>query len=194
MGCRRAPILSLSFMILHFLVLLALWLPSVVTLAVASGGYRVSLKKPLGIEFEEVAPGKPEGVLVAGLVSGGNAERDGRILVGDRLIRVSAVSFGGQSALLTLGAGQQYTSFKRELIPATSLDFDTILAAIGSNEGRYGYSDVVLELRHTDASVPRAKPAYGTAQGEQTGVEWDAASGTTNNGKSVPLRPPPDSF
>ena len=157
-----------------------------------AGSYRVSLPKPLGIQFEEVAPGKPEGVVVAGLVEGGNAEANGRILVGDRLLRVSAVSFGGQSALVTLGSGQQYTSFKRELIPATSLDFDTIIAAIGSNEGRYGYSDVVLELRHTDESVPRATPT-GVAS-PQEGVQWDAVSGTTNGGKSVPLRPPPDSF
>ena len=71
-----------------------------------------------------------------------------------------------------------------------------IIAAIGSNEGRYGYNDVVLELRHTDASVPRARPAGGASSSvnEKTGVEWDAAGGTTNNGKSVPLRPPPDSF
>jgi hypothetical protein len=158
----------------------------------AVGSYRVSLPKPLGIQFEEVSPGKPEGVVVAGLVEGGNAEANGRILVGDRLLRVSAVSFGGQSALVTIGSGQQYTSFKRELIPATSLDFDTIIAAIGSNEGRYGYSDVVLELQHTDESVPRAAPARVASKEE--GVQWDAVSGTTNRGQSVPLRPPPDSF
>ena len=33
------------------------------------------------------------------------------------------------------------------------------MAAIGSNEGRYGYTDVVLELAHTDASKPRAVPS-----------------------------------
>ena len=65
-----------------------------------------------------------------------NAEKDGRILVGDRLTRVSAVSFAGQSALVQLGSGQQYTSFKRELIPVTAMDFDTIMAAIASNDAK----------------------------------------------------------
>ena len=77
-------------------------------------------------------------------------------MVGDRLIRVSAVSFGGQSALVTLGSGRQFTSFQRDLIPVTAMDFDTIMGAIASNEGRYGYTDVALELMHTEASVPRA--------------------------------------
>ena len=73
----------------------------------SAGSYRVSLLKPLGIQFEEVTPGKPEGVVVSGLVEGGNAEANGRILVGDQLLRLSAVSFGGQSALVTIGTGQQ---------------------------------------------------------------------------------------
>ena len=66
--------------------------------------YQVRLPKPLGIEFEERQPGKAEGLVVAGLVEGGNAESDGRILVGDVLTRCSAVQFGGQSALLTVSA------------------------------------------------------------------------------------------
>ena len=51
------------------------------------GSYTVRLPKPLGICFEEMSVGKPEGVVVANLVEGGNADLDGRILVGDRLIR-----------------------------------------------------------------------------------------------------------
>ena len=144
--------------------------------------------------FEEVSPGLPEGVVVGGLVEGGAAERDGRVLVGDRLIRVSAVQFGGQESLVKLGDGAQYTSFSRELIPVTTLDFDTIMAAIGSNEGRYGYTDVVLELQHTDDSVPRAVPQSGASSTDGAKVEWDGARGTTVNGISTPIRPGPDNF
>ena len=48
-------------------------------LANAALPYSVRLPKPLGIIFEEVEPSEPKGVVVAGLVEGGNAERDGRI-------------------------------------------------------------------------------------------------------------------
>ena len=158
-----------------------------------AGSYTVRLPKPLGIVFEEVAPGEAQGVLVAGLVEGGNAENDGRVLVGDKLLRASAVSFAGQSALVTLGAGQQFTSFERQLIPCTALDFETIMAAIGSNEGRYGYTDVVLSLAHTDASIPRPNaPRADRLTGQD--VQWDAAAGTTSNGRSTPLRPKADNF
>ena len=149
----------------------------------------------MGIVFEEISPGKPEGVEVVGLVEGGSADMDGRILVGDKLMRVSAVSFAGQSALLTVGGGQQFTSFQRDLIPTTALDFETIMAAIQSNEGRYGYTDVVLELMHTDKSVPRVVSSSQRAtrlSGQD--VEWDGARGTMSNGKSTPLRPTPDNF
>ena len=160
----------------------------------AAGTYSVRLAKPLGIIFEEVTIGKAEGVVVAGLVEAGNAETDGRILVGDRLMRVSAVFFAGESALVTLGGGSQYTSFKRELIPCTQLDFETIMSAIQSNEGRHGYTDVVLELMHTDASVPRAASGGRSERLEGQDVQWDAAGGTVSNGKSTPLRPAPDDF
>lgn len=158
--------------------------------------YTVRLVKPLGIQFEENTPGEAEGVTVAGLVEGGNAELDGRVCVGDTLVKVSAVQFAGQSALVSLGGGQQFTSFTRELIPCTNMDFDTIMGAIGSNEGRYGYTDVVLELRKTDNSIPRApsKDYQRLETDASKSVEWDASRGTQVNGKSTPLRPPPDKF
>ena len=71
------------------------------------------------------------------------------------------------------------------------MDFDTIMSAIASNEGRYGYTDCVLELQHTDASVPRTVEASKRAKRKEgQDMAWDAASGTTSNGKSTPLRPP----
>ena len=115
----------------------------------------------MGIIFEEVNPGKPNGVVVAGLVEGGNADLDGRILIGDRLVKVSAVQFGGQESLVKLGSGQMFTAVSRSMIPVLALPFDVIMNAIASNEGRWGYTDVALELRHTDASVPRTPRAVG---------------------------------
>ena len=160
----------------------------------AVGTYSVRLLKPLGIIFEEVTPGEAEGVIVAGLVEGGNAERDGSILVGDRLIRVSAVQFGGQESIIKLGGGAQYTAVERNLIPVTKLPFDVIMAAIASNEGRYGYTDVALELQRTDTSVPRAPAERRMGSESDPNVEWDGARGTRVNGVSTPMRPGPDNF
>ena len=151
---------------------------------------------PTTVYASQVEVGKPRGVVVAGLVEGGNAELDGRILVGDVLVRVSAVQFGGQSALVTLGTGSQYTKVTRELIPTTGMDFDTVMAAIASNGGQYGYTDVALELQHTAESVPRpAQPASERAtRRDGSSVEWDGARGTRVNGVSTPIRPSPDNF
>jgi hypothetical protein len=154
----------------------------------------VRLQKPLGIIFEEETPGKAEGVTVAGLVEGGRAELDGRILVGDKLIRVSAVQFGGQQSLIKLGDGAQFTSVERNLIPVTALPFDVIMSAIASNEGRYGYTDVALELQRTDQSVPRVRQVQRSERKDEATVEWDGAKGTTVNGVSTPMKPGKDNF
>ena len=44
------------------------------------------------------------------------------------------------------------------MIPALDMDFDTVMDAIGSNTGRFGYSDVAIEVRRTRDSLVRAKP------------------------------------
>ena len=153
------------------------------------------MQRPLGIAFEECVAGSPNGVVVASLVRGGNAEADGRIWKGDILIRCSAVILGGDSALLTVGGGQQYTNWKRELIPTTALDFETIMSAMESNSGRFGYTDILLEFRHTDDSVPSQLPVGERRRLDgQQAEEWDAAYGTTVNGISTPLRAPKDDF
>ena len=163
-------------------------------IAIAGESYMVRLQKPLGIIFEEVTPGKAEGVTVAGLVEGGRAELDGRILVGDKLIRVSAVQFGGQQSLIKLGDGAQFTSVERNLIPVTALPFDVIMSAIASNEGRYGYTDVALELQRTDKSVSRVRQVQRSERKDEATVEWDGARGTTVNGVSTPMKPGKDNF
>lgn len=45
----------------------------------------VTLPVPLGIVFEEIEPGSNKGVIVASLIPGGNADKDGRVLVGDKV-------------------------------------------------------------------------------------------------------------
>lgn len=174
----------------------ALGLLSVARCAVlgAAGVFRVRLKTPLGIAFEEQEPGAAKGVVVAGLVDDGNAERDGRIWVGDRLVSTSAVVLGGEAALLTVGGGRQYTNWKRQLLRATDMEFDEVIAAIGSNSGRFGYVDVLLEFVHTDKSIPRSASAANRASREGSDVDWDGARGTSVGGVSTPIRPRPDDF
>ena len=109
--------------------------------AIAGQQVRVRLRRPLGIVFEEVVPGEAQGVVVADLVENSNAWKDGRVCVGDKLLKCSAVIFGGQSSLVTVGTGSQFTNWERELVPCTKMDFDTIMSAIESNSGRLGYTD-----------------------------------------------------
>ena len=45
----------------------------------------VTLRTPLGIIFEEAEPNARKGVVVSSLQPGGNADLDGRILVGDKV-------------------------------------------------------------------------------------------------------------
>ncbi len=47
--------------------------------------FSVTLRTPLGIVFEETEPNSKRGVVVASLLPGGNADLEGRILVGDKV-------------------------------------------------------------------------------------------------------------
>ena len=165
-------------------------------LGASGAAYKLRLPTPLGIAFEEKEHDAQAGVVVAALVAGGNAERDGRVHVGDELLACSAVVLGGESALLTVGGGAQYTNWKRQIIPCTNIGFDEIMAALGSNSGRFGYTDVLLELRHTADSKPGAFQPASERQRlvDQPEEEWDARRGTSVNGKSTPLRAPRDDF
>ena len=156
---------------------------------------RVRLRSPLGIVFEEVKEGEPQGVVVADLIEDGNAWKDGRVLVGDRLAKCSAVILGGDKPLLTVGGGRQYTNWERELIPCAKMDFDTIMTAIGSNNGRLGYTDVVLVLERTEDSVQRALPAGSRVRldDDNDDENW-SLGGTSVDGVSTPIRPKPDKF
>ena len=128
----------------------------------------IRLRKPLGITFEECMPGKAEGVRVGAISEGGYAEEDGRILVGDKLVAVSAVLFRDDQRTL---AGQKiYNNWKREMITVTKEEFSVIMAAISSNSPRFGYKDIVLQVRRTDDSVPRSRQLQ-----ERKGINGDGS-------------------
>jgi len=93
------------------------------------GVFEVSMTKPLGIVFEEIEAGK--GVFVQDLVEDGLAAIQGRIQPGDVLIGITAIKVVG-------------AKWERRLIPARKFDFDTTVGAIGSNEAKWGCSDVIL--------------------------------------------------
>jgi len=103
--------------------------------------YEVVLDKPLGIAFEENDGGGRNGVVVDYLVEGGNAEASGAIKPGDILLATTAC------------VGRDGT-FERRLIPSRWLDFDTIMAAIGTNEAKFSKdrsNDVILQFMRPGA-------------------------------------------
>ena len=101
--------------------------------------FEVTLKRPLGIQFEEDGPiiGK-NGVSVIGVVDGGNAAKDGTVQAGDKLVGVTAVQFIG-------------SKWERKMFDARKWDFDTVVDAIGSNEEKFDIYDVVLQLERTSS-------------------------------------------
>jgi hypothetical protein len=102
-----------------------------------SGLYECRLNVPMGIVFEEIDIGR--GLFVKEIISGGNADRDGTIRVGDVLVGITAVKVVG-------------AKYERRLIPARKFDFDTMVGAVQSNDARYMCQDVILVMeRPTEA-------------------------------------------
>lgn len=75
------------------------------------------LRKPLGIVFEEVVPGAPQGVRVVELVEGGNADASGVVAPGDMLVGVTGIRVGD-------------VKFERQMVCAEDLDFDTVMVSV----------------------------------------------------------------
>jgi len=99
------------------------------------GLYEVRLLKPLGIVFEEIEAG--QGVFVQELVEGGNAAIEGTVQPGDILVGITAVKIVG-------------AKYERRMIPSRKFDFDTMVGAVGSNDPKWGCSDVVLMFERPD--------------------------------------------
>mgnify|MGYP001178959626 CR=1 FL=1 len=94
----------------------------------------ITLKKPLGIQFEEDGPivGK-SGVVAIGVVDGGSAKKDGTVKPGDKLVGVTAVKYIG-------------SKWERQMFDTRKWDFDTVVDAIGSNDEKFDIYDVVLQF------------------------------------------------
>ena len=48
------------------------------------------------------------------------------------------------------------------------MDFETVMNAIRSNSGRYGYKDVRLTFRRTEKSIPRSTETIKRVQAPDT--------------------------
>ena len=109
---------------------------------------KTTIKKPLGLVLEE---GKDGGVLVAEVAVGGNAEKSGAdVQVGDIVVGTSAVVLKKDAASGEYereGYGQTpYTNWETIEFDCNGQTFDTVMAAIGSNNERWGIRTVTLTL------------------------------------------------
>ena len=91
--------------------------------------YTVELAKPLGLVLEERARG---GIFVGEVAPEGNAARDGRIGVGDRLVSTSAVAFTTEQFYndVAVRGGEQAV-----VLDVTQEKWDTVMAAMASVKG-----------------------------------------------------------
>ena len=106
-----------------------------------TGVYELAMPRPLGIAFEEREVGR--GIVVTECVEGGNAAKSGLIQPGDVLVAVTAIK-----------CPSSMSRFERKLIPCLNLDYDTIVAAIGTNQ-RPRCEDVILQfMRPSDCDEP----------------------------------------
>jgi hypothetical protein len=110
----------------------------------------VTIKKPLGLVLEEAPDG---GVVVAEIVPGGNADMSGAdVQVGDIVARTSAVVLkkDKEGEFEREGYGQRpYTNWQTIEFDCAGQSYDTVLAAIGSNNERWGIRTVTLTLRRS---------------------------------------------
>ncbi|PSC73495.1 fatty acid-binding adipocyte [Micractinium conductrix] len=102
---------------------------------------RLTLRKPLGLVLAE-RPGPPVQVFIEEITAGGNAAKDGRLKVGDVLVGCSAtlLKTGKEGEFEREGYGA------RVMFDARGKQFDTVMAALGSNSERWGIFDVELEV------------------------------------------------
>ena len=109
----------------------------------------VTIKKPLGLVLEE----NPDGmVIVAEVVPGGNADKAGAnvkerdIIVGTSAVVLKKDEASGRYEKEGYG-DTPYTNWETIYFDCVGQSFDTVMAAIGSNNERWGYNTVTLTLR-----------------------------------------------
>lgn len=109
---------------------------------------RLTLRKPLGLVLAE-RPGPPAEVFIEEIAPGGNADKDGRLAVGDTLVGCSAVILkaGKEGQYEREGYGDRVLdNWEKVMFNARGKKFDTVMAAIGSNSERWGFFTVDLEF------------------------------------------------
>lgn len=108
----------------------------------------LTIKKPLGLVLAEQ---KPSGeVVVEEIVKGGNADATGQVHVGDVVAKTSAIVLksGQEGSYEREGYGQRvYDNWETIEFDCEGQDFNTVMAAIGSNNERWGIKTVTLTLR-----------------------------------------------
>ena len=97
---------------------------------------------------------RPTPPFPAQVVPGGNADKSRVIQAGDLLRRCSATTLKGDKSGSDVGHGEYlYNNWSRSMIDCRGLAFDTVMAAIASNNERWGIFDVDLELERPGSSA-----------------------------------------
>ncbi|KAI8469298.1 MAG: hypothetical protein J3K34DRAFT_522286 [Monoraphidium minutum] len=112
--------------------------------------FSVTLPKPVGVVFSQ-KEGTP--VFIESVVPGGNADKAG-ILPGDILSQCSAITLkaGKEGAYEREGHGARpYDNFDSVMIDTEDLAFKTVMAALKSNNDRWGVKTVTLVVRRLPA-------------------------------------------
>eukprot|EP00198_Chlamydomonas_reinhardtii_P011323 XP_001700660.1 predicted protein [Chlamydomonas reinhardtii] len=109
---------------------------------------KVTIRKPLGLVFEQARDGGP--IFVAEVTAGGNADKSGAVAVGDILSRCSAVVLkaGKEGRYENEGYGERpYDNWETIEYDCEGKEFKTVMTALKSNNERWGKMDVTLVLR-----------------------------------------------
>ena len=110
--------------------------------------YTLTIKKPLGLVLAENRSTKE--VYVEEITPGGNADASGMVCVGDVISKTSAIVLksGREGQYQKEGYGQLvYDNWEAIEFDCAGQSFDTVMAAIGSNNERWGIKTVTLTLR-----------------------------------------------
>ncbi|KAJ1494527.1 hypothetical protein T484DRAFT_2469369 [Baffinella frigidus] len=118
---------------------------------------RLRIQKPLGIVFEEVEAGSG-GAVVVQVAEGSNAARAG-VKVGETLVACSAATLkaGKEGAFSQTGyGGRPFDNWSIVMIPTIKEEFRTIMAALTSNNDRWGIRHISVVLDSTPRGVAAA--------------------------------------
>ena len=115
--------------------------------------FEVLVQRPLGIGFEEDGPiigmsgvsvnqvvedsHAARGTSVLRCVEGENTAVPGKVMVGDKLVGVTAIRFKG-------------SKWEREMFDCRKWSFDTVVDAIGSNEEKFVSDFVLLQFERRE--------------------------------------------